>query len=59
MIQYQYTIYSVDIPNVLVLDIESEAHLEFIAACEFLKHCIVVLRVVTGDVPDLENRVAC
>jgi hypothetical protein len=56
LIQYQYI---TCIHNVLAFDVESRPHLDFVAACEFLKHRVIALRIITGDVPDLENQLAC
>ena len=40
-------------PNVAAFHIENETCLEEVAACELFKHCVVVLGIVTSDVPDL------
>ena len=40
-------------PNVVVFHIESGTCLEEIAVCKFLKHCVVVLGIVTSDVANL------
>ena len=37
------------------LHIESESGLEEVTMREFLKHCVVILGVVAGDVPNLEK----
>ncbi len=48
-----------DLPDVSVFDIKRRACLDLVTACEFLNHCPIVLHIVTRDVPDLENQIAC
>ena len=42
----------------LALHIKFSSRLEEETVCKFLKHCFIVLGIVTGDVPDLENYIS-
>ena len=42
----------------LALHIKFSSRLEEETPCKFLKHCVIVLGIVTGDVPDLENYIS-
>ena len=46
---------SVGLPDVLAFHVEIRTHLEEVTFCKFLKHGVVILGVVTGNVPDLEK----
>ena len=46
---------SVGLPDVLVFHVEIRTRLEEVTVCEFLKHGVVILGVVAGNVPDLEK----
>ena len=45
-----------DLLDVSAHHIEHGSRLDEITMHKFLKHCVVVLRIVAGDVPDLKNR---
>ena len=45
-----------DLPDVSAHHIEGGSRLDEVTMRELLKHCFVVLGIVTGDVPDLENQ---
>jgi hypothetical protein len=42
-------------PDVAAFHVESGTCLEEVAACELLKHCVIVLGIVTSDVANLEE----
>lgn len=43
-----------DKPNLSAFYVESGTRLDLVTSRKLLKHCVIVLRVVTGNVPDLE-----
>jgi hypothetical protein len=44
------------LPDLLAFHIERGARFEEVAVRKFLKHGVIVFRVVASDVPNLENR---
>ena len=46
-----------DVPDVSAFDIKRQTHLEEVEMRKLLKHRVIVLHVVAGDVPDLENQI--